>query len=521
MRFKWECPLDYVENDGEIQSVFQQIIKRRNYSTEFLESNYSKLPDYRLLKDVDKAADRIIKAMAHKEKIMIFGHDDLDGITATYILFDYLEKVGYQNHFYFIPNRKTDKHGIQPVLINKLINEDYKLLITVDGGISDFDAVQDLQDHGIDTIITDHHIVQDKIPVACAIVNSKQKDCNYPFDELAGVAVSYFLVKTIEESLTIKSPKSYIFWVALGTISDKVPLVGVNRIIVKKALDEWLFFDDLNIKVLFKYLKFARNYTQKMGVIKNLIKLFSNGRLPDGENKTLNFLLSSENRKSEILDEFENEISKQNYVISKAVNFFENTKKQTFDSCYLYFDKENKIPTEVLGLVASYIVNYYKIPALILKEKKDVITCEARSTDGFNLVDSFRACSDCLIQYGGHAKAAGFTCMPSQVTSFEKAFLTYVKSKKEEIDKSRIIEVDVVLGMDQINELYDYMETEYHFLQPYGEGNLYPVFLLKGYELDNGKLNVYGTDELVEKDKEMFDIVVRNNGSGFLLLDYK
>ena len=519
MRFKWEYPSGSSREDQKKQSIFQRLKNQRGYSTDFLEADFDQLPDINRLKDIDKAADRIIRALSDKEKIMIYGHDDLDGITATYILFDYLEQVGYQNHYYYIPNRKTDNHGIQQNLIKRLIKEDFNLLITVDGGISDFDAIDEINEAGIDVIITDHHMVQGRIPKAFAVVNPKQNDCSYPYKMIAGVAVSYFLVKKIEEKLLIPTKESYIFWVAMGSISDKVSLTGVNRTIIRKALDKWLLFNDLNLKVLYNYLKPARNASQKMIASKNLIKLFSNGRLADGENKTLSFLLSSEDGKSIILQDLLDNLQSQDEVVKKALDFFSSLKFEPDDFYYFYYDRDNKIPQEVIGLVASQIVYQHKIPALILKNKNDVVGCEARSTDGLNLVDSFKLCQDYLIQYGGHAKAAGFTCEPALVAQFEHAFAKVASAKKELIDQHRILNIDVVLECDQLPELIDFLETEYHFLQPFGEGNISPIFLIKNYDLKRNPLNIHGYNYDKIEDFEKADVVVKNNGNGFNLID--
>jgi single-stranded-DNA-specific exonuclease len=151
MKFKWSY------NESRNLSIFEQILKNRKISESFLYSSLKDLPDMSLMKDLDKASERIISAVHKKEKIIIYGHDDMDGITSTYLIFDFLEKIGSQNHYYYIPNRQLDCHGIQRKFIEKLEQEKIELLITVDGGISEFDAIREIQANGTDVVITDHH----------------------------------------------------------------------------------------------------------------------------------------------------------------------------------------------------------------------------------------------------------------------------------------------------------------------------------------------------------------------------
>ena len=293
MDFIWETGTDAQT------SITEQIKINRNITQDFLEAAYDKLPDIDLLKDLQKAAERIILAVRKKEKIMIYGHDDMDGITSTYILFDYLERIGSQYHYYHIPNRIKRSHGIKDYFIELLQKKEIDLLVTVDGGISEFSAVEKINQTGCDVIITDHHIVQDKIPAAYCVVNPKQQDCKYPFDMLAGVAVSYFLVQKLSELLNIPEAKEYLFWVSVGSISDKVPMLGVNRILVKKVLDEWSFFSNEKLQSLDSNFNTVRNHTGRMTVIRSIIKLLSSSRDQEGNSTALQFMLTSNQQDNE------------------------------------------------------------------------------------------------------------------------------------------------------------------------------------------------------------------------------
>ncbi len=287
MKFRWS----YKHSDKD--TIFDQIKENRRINDSFIHSSINDLPDHSLLKDIDIAADRIIRAVQQKEKIIIYGHDDVDGITSTYILYHFLEKLGSQNHFYYIPNRLIDNHGIQQNFINKVKEGKFNLVITVDGCVSCKDALAEIMSFDCDVIVTDHHIVQeDLLPSALAIVNPKQKDCKFPFEMIAGVGVTYFLIKQIAEKTNIPENRNYLFWVAVGSISDKVPLLGATRIMVKEVLDTWSTFDDKTLYKLSPYLEPGINYFQRMNNIHYIIKLLSNGRDKNGEHKSMKLLIT-------------------------------------------------------------------------------------------------------------------------------------------------------------------------------------------------------------------------------------
>lgn len=516
MKFRW----NYKESTD--LPIFEQIIENRQIDDTFLYSDFDDIPPYLLLKDIEKAVLRILEALTKNQKIMIYGHDDVDGVSATYILFDFLEKIGFQNHFYYIPNRLLENHGFPVSLMQKLLHGNYDLLITVDGGISEFSNVENLKELGIDVIITDHHLVPDKTPAAFAIVNPKQPDCQYPDKMLAGVTVSYFLVKAIAAKLDFEIDKNYLFWVAVGTIADKVPMLGVNRLIVKEVLDRWFLFDDPALMALKPYIVANPGYEQRIGSLKYITRLLSNGRQPFGEHQALNFLLAPKSEKEIILKNLVREQRNYDARINVVSEFLEEEIKVGNDNCIVYFDKNDRIEVNLMGFAASQLSNKYKIPTVILKKREDIISGEARATKGFCLIKAFGHCKTELIQFGGHSRAAGFTARPEKIDEFIKLFTAYCNKNKETIKFYQKLSIDAVFSIDQIDMFYEYLQTDYHLLQPFGQGNRNPTFLLKNYcpERDWHKFKLKDTKNKLEINKT-YDILFKFKSMNFYLVDYK
>ena len=517
MKFRWS----YKHSDKD--TIFDQIRENRKISDSFIHSSMTNIPDHSLLKDINIAADRIIEAVQQKEKIIIFGHDDVDGITSTYILYDFLEKLGSQNHFYYIPNRLIDNHGIQQNFIDKIREEKISLVITVDGGVSCKDAIAEIMELGCDVIVTDHHIVlDDLLPQALAIVNPKQRDCNFPCDMIAGVGVVYFLIKRISEITGIADDRNYLFWVAVGSISDKVPLLDVNRIFVKEVLDSWSTFDDNTIYKLSPYLEPGINYSQRMNNIYYIIKLLSNGREKNGKHKSMKLLITHNKEKDVIIAEMQNQQKNHEVKLDTIRRYIRTKIPRTFGNSYVFQDIDQQIPFELLGYSASFITNKHKIPVIFIKNKNGIVFGEARGTNGFNLVDAFTFCSEHLIQYGGHAKAAGFTMKISEVNKFIRKFEEYIEQNQTIIEENKRIDIDAVISSRELDKFNEYIQMDYNLLQPFGQGNPEPKFLLTDYlpERDVQRMQFKKLNNKIESEVP-YNIVFTFKDSSFKFIDYR
>ncbi|MFO7896562.1 MAG: DHH family phosphoesterase [Candidatus Cloacimonadales bacterium] len=499
--------------------IINQIIQNRGYDEEYFESSLADLADMYLMKDLEKAADRIIKAIANKEKIIIFGHDDIDGITATYILFDFLEKAGSQAHYYYIPNRLLENHGLQRNFIDKVKNENFDLVVTVDGGISSWQAVDEINSFGTDVIITDHHLVPEKLPNAFALVDSKQKDCNFPYTMLAGVGVSWYLCRMLAEKLKLDLKPEYLFWTALGTVADKAPLDGLNRIIVKEVLNNWYIYENRVTSALSAYLWSGSNLISRLAVIRYLIKLLSNGRDADGKHKALYFMLNPLREKNKTLKELIQEMREWDEKLNSTREIIGKFRPDPQKFGFLFFDKNDEIALECMGLAASLLFRKYKIPVLFLKRKDGVITCEARCTNGFNLMEMFNYFSEMLIQYGGHVKAAGFTMEEKKLKSFSKHFYGYTIARRDSITSEWKHRIDAVFSATEIGKFEQFVQEDYNKLQPFGQGNPEPTFLMQNFNpLRDSKR--FSQKEMIFSENNEYDVVFRLQGSSIKVLDF-
>ncbi|MEA1972620.1 MAG: DHH family phosphoesterase [Candidatus Cloacimonadota bacterium] len=464
---KWDFKAD------EKKYPISQFTQSRNYQ---FEENDLSLPDESLIKDLPKAVDRIIQAIQKNEKIVIFGDDDLDGISSTYLLFDYLRKIGCQNHFYYIRNRNTDVHGLSQKFIKRVSERKYDLVITVDCCVSCYNEVEELNKLSVDTIITDHHLIPDKLPPAFAILNSKQTDCNYPDKMLAGVGVVFMLIRALSKKIEVPYSQNYLLWAAIGTIIDKAPLKHVNKVLVKSALAKWNDFKDDN---LFSIIRGRKIYvdSEKMKLINYIGRVLSAGKIPDGKNKAFEFLNAPLNEKGTILLELTNEKKEYDGQLRFVSQFLDNLRLNDVQESIIYYDEEKMIPTNFMGFAASLLTSKYKVPVLILQQKEDILVCEARCTKGFDLVAGFEYSSEFILQFGGHVKAAGCSLLKDNFKNFKEKYLEYIKFNKQEIIYNRKIEIDILLDSFD-NNLYDELQK----FSPFGEGNPEPIIMCKNFD---------------------------------------
>lgn len=513
MRFNWNIP------ETSNLSFYDQITASREIEESFFYAGLKDIPNLNLIKDMEKGALRIIKALQRKEQIMIFGDDDIDGITSTYILFDFFSKLGFQDHYAYIPNRILESHGMQEGFIQEVKSRKISLVITVDGGVSSVEQVEVLNQMGCDVVITDHHEVPEILPSAYAIINCKQKDCKFPYKMLAGVGITYLLIKKIAEIINTVTDPSYLFWVAVGTISDKVPLTGVNRILVKEVLENWYEFEDDTLDLLTKYFWFPGDFTSRMAIFRYLIKLLANGREADGHNTSFKLLNSPKIYKSQILKSLISKRKESEKKLNEVRQYIDSLLPEEIGLHFLHYDKDDIIPHQYLGLCATTISKTHMIPTVFLKKRGDLIICEVRGIDGFDFIKAFESLQDLLIQWGGHQKAAGFSMKQENLQEFIIQFKEYVETHRESIMGNRRLDIDCVLDPSQINQLISFVQIELPTFQPFGEGNPEPLFLIRNYNpARDGDSLAFAEDSGLSTDR-FYDIVFNFRGSSFYLVD--
>jgi len=286
-------------------------------------------------------------------------------------------------------------------------------------------------------------------------------------------------------------------------------------------LINWNEYEDATLNVLNKHIWFANTFNSRLQSIMFIIRMLSNGREKDGENKSLRLLLRSISEKEAILKDLIAVQEQYNEKINHYKDYIRRVLPDSIDDHYVFYDDENKIPQEFLGMCANFIVQKYKVPAFVLKEKENTVICEARCNDGFNLVECFNYCKNVLLQYGGHAKAAGFTADRTDLTAIIKMLGEYTINSKEDIYKNKKINIDAVVNADKIFDLKEFLQDDLDEFQPFGQGNPKVVYLIRNfyYSRDNYKLNIRYDDIVLEPNKK-YDLVINIWGSTARILDF-
>jgi len=452
MQKRWQinskAPNDFIKRFPEypalvLQLLFNRNIRDKNAIDEFFNPDYEEgLCDPFLMKGMEKAVERIFKAVRSKEKIIVFGDYDADGLTSTAVLVKILEALGARPDVY-IPDRAKEGYGLNLEAIRRFKELGVKLIITVDCGVSDFEEVELARQLGVEVIITDHHWVGEKLPRAFAILNPKQDDCRYPFKELAGVGVAYKLAQGLVYKLKIKNEKLKINegfekWlldlVAIGTVADCVPLVGEN------------------------------------------------GRI-DHANHAYKLLISESLEEAKQLSE---KLEEKNYQRQKITEkIVREVKSRLSGKEKIIFEGSENWPVGVVGLVASKLVDEANCPTLIFSKGKKQSIGSGRSIHSFNLIEAISRCSQHLCEFGGHRGAAGFTLDNSKLADFKDQLEAIAGEEIQSENLVPVVNIDAEINSEDINwNIYDQIAK----FSPFGEGNPKPLFLVRNLKISQMRI---------------------------------
>ena len=443
-----------------------------------------------LLKDIDKAVERLEIAKEKGEPVWIYGDYDVDGITSVSLCYLALKELGY-NVKYYIPLR-DEGYGLNIEALNYIKSEGGTLTITVDCGISSHKEIAHANEIGIDIIVTDHHEINNGNPPAFAVINPKREDNEYKFKYLAGVGTAFFLISALFEKNNLKDELyKYLDIVAIGTVADIVPLLKENRIFVKEGLEylrrsKWLGINML-IKKIFEDYETRKFNTYDIGFI--IAPIFNAaGRLEDAKRAVELFIERDHRICSTIISELLSKNSErkeiQEDIFQKAVEKIENEK--LYENAVLIVGEEG-FHHGVIGIVASKILDRYYKPTIIMEIKKDegVATASCRSIEGFNIIEAINNFSDLLLKYGGHSGAAGFSIKIENIPEFSKRLNEYAEKTISDIAFVKPIKIDKPLAFYKIS--YDFLD-KISLLEPFGFGNSSPIFSLNNCQFDNLRL---------------------------------
>jgi single-stranded-DNA-specific exonuclease len=496
MEKRWKLPVWNTESVLQLQSslkinpVICQILVQRGIDTfekakHFFRPQLTDLHSPWLMKDMDIAVNRVLKAIQNNEKILVYGDYDVDGTTSVACMYSFLLSI-YQHVDFYIPHRYKEGYGISQQGIMYAKEHGFSLIISLDCGIKSIELIQYAKNLSIDFIVCDHHLPDNQLPPAIAILNPKQPGCNYPYKELCGCGVGFKFITAIANQLNLPDTLAfeYIDLVACAIAADIVPLTGENRTLAYFGLKKVNENPCIGIKALLQLAGM-----QKEIHINNLVfiiapRVNAAGRMDDAKKAVQLFIEKDMQHALQLAEMLHQDNSDRkeadSTITAEALSLIENDinhnhKKTTV----VYQEHWHK---GVVGIVASRLIEKHYRPTIVLTKSGEFITGSARSVSGFNLYEAIHACKDYLMGYGGHFAAAGLTLKAENLHAFSTAFETVVHKT---IDPSLLVPeicIDAEILLKNITIGFYNIICQ---MEPFGPENMQPVFLIKNL-IDTG-----------------------------------
>jgi single-stranded-DNA-specific exonuclease len=481
--FKEDAVIQQISTTCNLSRPVAEVLVGRGFVTpaqvtSFLVSDPEVLvADASLFKGVDAAVERIERAIKNGEKILIFGDYDVDGITSTSLMLLALLPLG-ANINYFLPNRARDGYGLSVKAVERAVANKYSLIITVDNGISAYEAADAAQRLGIDLIITDHHRPHDRLPPAYAIVNPQQSDCQYPFKVFAGVGVIFKLMHHLYLRMKKELPDKIYELLMLGTVADVVPLIGENRYWVQHGLAKVNRQQSIAMQILAKNAQLSKSTWGSLDVGFMIApQLNALGRLDDPRD-AVKFLISSRVDEVESVGTTLKVINEERKRIDRAI--FDQI-QATINSGAIDVSKEkiimaahNEWPAGVIGLVAGKLMHQYGRPAILLHLSADgTAKGSCRSIPSFNIFDALTKNADLLLTFGGHSCAAGLSIEQKNIPAFKESLEQLMSEQFSMHDLQPSITIDAEI---ELADLTKKCMSDLALLEPFGNQNPLPLF---------------------------------------------
>ncbi|MCH5297640.1 MAG: single-stranded-DNA-specific exonuclease RecJ [Ruminococcus sp.] len=477
-----------IQSKYDLPSIIAMLLSIRGINTREAIENFlgddSQLASPFEIKDMDKAVNRIRRAIEECEPICVYGDYDADGVTATTLMYSYLETVG-ANAMYYIPSREDEGYGMNNKAVDFLNEKGIKLIVTVDNGIAAINEIAYAKSLGIDTVVTDHHMPLSELPNACAVVDLHRSDCNSKFKHLSGVGVAFKVIMAIEGEYcdTNSLLDNYADLLAIGTIGDIVELTGENRVFVKRGLESIINSDRIGINALIENSGLAGKNISASNVSFTLVpRINAVGRLGLSHKCVSLFMTEDFEEANEIASELCSDNTDRQNIEKEILKEIDNKIKENPS---LVLDRIIVIDGEdwrqgVVGIVASRVKEIYGKPTIIISRIGDVAKASGRSVEGFPLCDAVFACADLLTHYGGHPMAVGLALESKKIELFRKRINEYACSfGKMPYDS---IKIDCKLNPAYISTD---IVSDMSYLQPFGAGNPTPLIGLYNMTLKN------------------------------------
>lgn len=493
-----------LKNTLGVKDVFVQLLLQRGIETfdearRFFRPTVEQLHDPFAMKGMDKAVQRIGKAVGAGEKILVYGDYDVDGTTAVAAFYSFLRDVlGHTALAFYIPDRYTEGYGISFKGVEYARENGFTLVVALDCGVKAVDKISRAKGYGIDFIVCDHHLPGSELPPTHAMLNPKQTDCPYPFKELSGCGIAFKFMQALCGGFDLEPEAAlqYLDLVAISTCADIVPLVGENRVLTALGLQRMESGFRPGIAALLETAKFKhKSLTVEDVVFVIAPRINAAGRLEHGkaavelliadESEAANFnaeALNTHNQDRRDLDKL---------ITAEALSLLERDPGFAGRRSTVVFQPHWH--KGVVGIVASRLIEKHYRPTVVLTESNGRVTGSARSVKGFDLYAAMEECVELFDHFGGHMHAAGLTMPPENVDLFRLRFDEAVSRRITDEQRIPAVEVDAVLPITEINDTFYKLLKQF---APFGPGNMNPVFLSEPVALYNGGLRIVGENHL-------------------------
>ncbi|MEZ7696932.1 single-stranded-DNA-specific exonuclease RecJ [Prevotella jejuni] len=510
MQFKWNYipPTETQDNAAKdlgeklgISTILASLLIRRGITTEsaakrFFRPQLADLINPFLMKDMDAAVDRLNDAMGHKERILVYGDYDVDGCTAVALVYKFLRQF-YSNIDYYIPDRYDEGYGVSKKGIDFAKETGVKLIIILDCGIKAIEEITYAKEQGIDFIICDHHVPDEEMPPAVAILNPKRPDDTYPFKNLCGCGVGFKFMQAFAKNNNIPFSRlvPLLDFCAVSIAADLVPVVDENRILAFHGLKQLNQNPSLGLKAIVDICGLnGRELSMSDIIFKIGPRINASGRMENGK-KSVDLLVEREYSmaldQAKHIDEYNEQRKDVDRQMTEEANqIVARLESQKHQSSIVLYDEHWK--KGVIGIVASRLTEIYFRPTVVLTRDENLATGSARSVAGFDVYAAIKSCRDLLLNFGGHTYAAGLTMKWADVKEFRERFQAYVEQHIEPEQREAILDIDAVIDFKDITKK---LHTDLKRFAPFGPGNPKPLFCT---------LDVYdfGTSKVVGREQE-------------------
>ena len=461
--------------------LIQRGIDTFEKAKDYFRPQLSQLHNPFLMKDMEKAVERILLAITNNEKILVFGDYDVDGTTSVAIMYRFLKKIYNEEKIdFYIPHRYREGYGVSKQGIDFAKENNFGLIISLDCGIKSTELIRYASTLKLDFIVCDHHLPDEELPPAIAILNPKQKDCNYPYKELCGCGVGFKLITALSQRLGLHENEylSYLDLVVTAIGADIVPITGENRILAFYGLQKLNATPSPGIKALIELSKIEKEFSINNVVFIIAPRINAAGRMDDASKAVRMFIEDDPVKAKEYAEMLHSDNTDRkdadSTITEEALSMIANNPEMLLRKSTVVF--QSHWHKGVVGIGASRLIETYYRPTVVLTLGECVVGGSARSVPGFNLYEAIHACREHLIGYGGHFAAAGMSMLPEQVEAFSKKFEDVVSAT---IDPSLLIPeliINTEISFKNITKGFYKIITQ---MEPYGPENMRPVFVTR------------------------------------------